>query len=260
VAAGGSTYLSSLFVEALGMAALLHQEAGYAGDAGRWSSLRKQLVPKIRAQGWDARRGLFRESAARVSGRFSHHVQAGAINAGIATPAQVKRILPQLWTDPSMIRTQSMQSFYIARALERTGRFEDWHVHVLAAWRAALGNGVTTWPEYPDPARSDSHAWAAWPAVDYVTSVLGVRPLAAGWESLRLAPQTGGLEWASGDAPSPHGKIRVSWRKERGHLHFEAHVPKGLDTELVLPGKAPRRFKRGGRIECQVPVTRSRPS
>lgn len=257
VAAGGSTYLSSLFVEALGIAVSLHREAGYVGDADRWSALRKQLLPKIRARGWDATRGLFRESAGRSARRYSQHVQAGAINAGIATAAQVKRLVPQLWTDPAMIRTHSMQSFYVARALERVGRFEDWHRHLLAAWRVALSNGVTTWPEYPDPARSDSHAWAAWPAIDYITSVLGIRPLAAGWESLRLAPQTGGLEWASGDAPSPGGKIRVSWRKEWGRLFFEARVPKGLDTELILPGQMPRRFKRGGRIDCDVPLIRS---
>jgi hypothetical protein len=258
VAAGGSTYLTSLFVEALGVAVDLHQEAGYAGDAKRWSVLRKQLVPKVRVRAWDAKRGLFRESAERSGGRYSHHAQAGAINAGIATAAQMKRILPQLWTDPAMMRTHSMQSFYVARALERAGQFGDWHRHLLGAWRVALANGVTTWPEYPDPSRSDSHAWAAWPAIDYITSVLGVRPLAPGWESLRLAPQTGGLEWASGEAPSPRGKIRVSWRKERGRLSFEARVPKGLETELLLPGRPPRRFKHGGLIECNVPLIRAR--
>jgi hypothetical protein len=112
-----------------------------------------------------------------------------------------------------LLRARSMQAFYVSRALERVSAFGDWHTHILEPWRTFLAQHLTTWPEYPDPARSDSHAWSAWPAIDYVTTVLGVRPLAPGWPGVRLFPQTAGLDWAKGIAPSPAGLIQVEWRK-----------------------------------------------
>ena len=246
--------MSCLYVEALTTGARLHREAGFSSDAKRWQDLSTKLRRQIRNAAWDERAGLFREGAVKRAGRYSHHTQAGAINAGVANGVQTKRILRQLWTDEALIRSHSMQSFYVSRALERTGSFGAWHEHLLNPWRSALQKGLTTWPEYPDPSRSDSHAWAAWPAVDYVTTVLGIRPLAPGWDGVRLAPQVDGLEWAKGEVPSPKGKIKVEWRKRRNRLEFSAQVPTGLVAEVALPSAPLRRFTKGGSIEFSVPL------
>lgn len=246
---GGSTYLSCLVVEAMQAAVRLHRQAGYAPDARRWDELSRQMKRKIRERAWDAKAGLFAEGVGRRCDRSSQHTQAGAINAGVATPAQMRRIARRLATDDSLIQANSMQSFYVARALEKAGAYAGFHSHLLKAWRSALDKGLTTWPEYPDPCRSDSHAWAAWPAVDYVTVVLGVRPATAGWGGIQLAPQVDGLDWARGCAPCPAGMIEVEWRKSGRHLEFSAVTPAGLSVDVNLPGGAHRRFARGGTIE-----------
>lgn len=251
---GGSTYLTSLFVEALQTAARLHGQAGEPGDAVRWINLADRIAAAVRREGWDDAAGLYREQAGDSAGPYSQHAQAAVINAGIATPAQIDRIVSRLCTDAQLLRTKSMQAFYVARALEQAGRFDLWHQHVLQPWRDWLQQRVTTWPEYPDPSRSDSHAWAAWPGVEYVRTVLGVRPAAPGWRGLRLAPQVGGLDWAQGEAPTPRGVVRVEWRKSAGRLRFHAEAPAGLLTQLALPGQPVQSYPAGGSIDAEVPL------
>jgi alpha-L-rhamnosidase len=248
VSAGGSTYLTSLFISALQAAQRLHRLAGMPEDAGRWENLATRLVPLVRAGAWDPAAGLFVEGVEHRAEPYSQHAQAAAINAGVATPEQIRCILEQLWAHPGLIRTNSMQSFYLTEALARAGRYEQVHDHVLLPWRQALRDGLTTWPEYPDPSRSDCHGWAAWPAVEYVRSVLGVRAAAPGWTGVRLAPETAGLEWASGQVPTPVGEIQVHWQRAEDAIELEANVPGGVPVEVCL-GSLVQRYPAGGAIK-----------
>ena len=255
VLTGGSTYLSCLYVEALLCGARLHREAGLAADGERWQKLAERLGPEIRRRTWDEAAGLFVEGVEHREPPFSQHSQAAAINAGVATPAQAQRILERLCRDDGLIRASSMQSYYLSRALEQAGGYGQWHTFVLSHWRQALTYGISTWPEYPDPTRSDSHAWAAWPGVDYVRTVLGIRPGAPGWAAAELRPQFSGLDWARGRGPTPHGFIEVDWVREGDSVRLKAQVPAGLPTELVYPGGRRETFPAGGLIERVVAVT-----
>jgi hypothetical protein len=254
VTAGGSTYMTCLFIEAMDTAARLHGQAGHPDDAHRWIELGRRLSSIVRHDAWDPTAGLFRESIDRTDTRFSQHVQAGAINAGVASEAQAQRILTRLTADTGLLRARSMQAFYVTRALEKMGSFAVWHTQVLQPWRTFLAQHVTTWPEYPDPARSDSHAWSAWPAIDYITTVLGVRPLAPGWAGVRLSPQTAGLDWAKGVAPSPAGLIRVEWKKRGRTVNYRAEIPRAFPAEFLIPGQEPQRFPDGGEIDFEFSV------
>ncbi len=230
----------------------LHRDTGVPEGAQRWQDLQQRLVSLVREHAWDPAAGLFRPGIGRNGDRFCQHAQAGAINAGVATAEPMRRIVPRLSTDSTLIRANSMQGFYVARALERAGAVAQWHRYALDQWRAFLTQHVTTWPEYPDPSRSDSHAWGAWPAVVYVTTVLGVRPLAPGWIGVRLAPHVDGLTWAKGNAPSPAGLIKVEWNNQGGVLRFRAEVPKGLPAEVALPGTEVQDFPPGGTIALDL--------
>lgn len=254
VTAGGSTFLTCLFIETMEVAARLHGQAGHPEDAHRWIELGRRLSSIVRRDAWDPAAGLFREGIDGKDTRFSQHVQAGAINAGVANEAQSQRILSRLLTDDRLLRARSMQAYYVTRAVEKLGAFGDWHARVLQPWRTFIGQHVTTWPEYPDPARSDSHAWSAWPAIEYVTTVLGVRPLAPGWAGVRLSPQTAGLDWAKGVAPSPAGSISVEWRKRGRTVRYRAEIPRAFPAEFLLHGQEPKRFPDGGTVEFDFNV------
>lgn len=247
--AGDSTYLTSLYAQALATAIGLHEAAGREEDAIRWKPLLPVIRRAVRTLAWSPSEGLFLEGSRHPHEPFSQHTQAAVINAGIATAAQCRRIARRLTNDPTLLRVRYMQSFYLARALEHIGRYHEFHTHVLAPWRAMLADRTSTWWEYPAPTRSDCHAWSGWVAVDFFRCVLGARPARPGWTAIQLAPQTGGLQWAGGQLATPAGLIRVDWRKEGAMLRFSAHTPAGVPVFVQLPGAAVQHFPEGGTIE-----------
>ena len=100
--------------------------------------------------------------------------------------------------------------FYLSRALEAAG-LGDEYVGLLQPWRELLAKGLTTWPEHPEPSRSDCHAWSAHPAFDLLRIVAGNRPFGAGLPGRedRAPPRT---------APAPGGGHGDASRRDRGRL------------------------------------------
>jgi alpha-L-rhamnosidase len=143
-----------------------------------------------------------------------------------------------------------MQSYYLARALEKAGGYAAFGTHVLALWREALAKHLSTWPEYPDPTRSDCHAWGSWIAADLITCVLGIQPLRPGFAEIRIAPHTEVGSHARGCAPTPFGNVTVEWHKDRdtGQTRLEATVPEGVPVTVEIPGLEPVRYPEGGAI------------
>ena len=194
-------------------------------------------------QALDLWRGAIVESVRRDGPDLSARQMALLLTVYLTPPPHTVRGLAQ---------TLNVSKPAITRALDRIQRFGDWHTYILRPWRHYLTQHVTTWPEYPDPARSDSHAWSAWLAIDYITTILGVRPLAPGWAGARLSPQTSGLDWARGSAPTPAGPINVEWRRRGSAIDYRAEVPAGLPTEIIVAGRDPLRFPHGGSISVEI--------
>jgi hypothetical protein len=238
---GESTYLTCLYILALEAAVRLHREAGDPTDAIRWEPLPERLRQAVRSTAWSEQEGLYLEGPGRTQDRCSQHAQCLAILSDTATPEQSRR----------------MQSYYLARALEKAGGYAAFHDHVLERWRVMLGNRVSTWQEYPDPTRSDCHAWSSWIAVDFVATVLGIRPGSPGWSRIRIAPCSDGLEWARGSAPTPAGRVQVAWRRDADLLHIEGCTPEGVPADFHLPGMAPFSREMGGRFAFARTIPRT---
>ena len=247
---GESTYLTCLYVHALDAAVRLHVEAGEPVDAERWRPLAERLRLSVREQAWSEREGLFLEGPGRTFEPFSQHSQSMAILSGAATGGQARRVLERLTADPTLHRMQFMQSFYLARALEKAGGYAPFDEHVLLPWREALGKHLSTWPEYSDPTRSDCHAWSSWIAAEFVTCGLGIRPFKPGYQQILIAPCTDMCANVRGWAPTPVGRVSVDWRKDRetGAVYLYASAPEGIPTRVKLPGMDPRFYRSGGKI------------
>ncbi|TVQ23512.1 MAG: hypothetical protein EA382_09775, partial [Spirochaetaceae bacterium] len=223
-----------------------HREAGSPDDALRWDRVVDRITPMVRNAAWSDADGLYLEGPGRTADRLSQHSQVLAILSGVATDPQIARITDRLF-DNRLIPMKLMQSFYLARALEQVGAYEAFHTNVLSPWRAMRELNLSTCAEYL-PGRSDCHAWSSWPAVDFVRTVLGVRPGTPGFATIDIAPQTDGLTHARGGIVSPAGRIDVEWRRDGAIVSVSATVPKGVPTRIALPG-GKRTFERGGRIE-----------
>jgi len=83
------------------------------------------------------------------------------------------------------------------------------------------------------------HGWSCTPTRDMIFYTLGVTPAEPGYTAVRVAPRLGGLAWARGKVPSPHGLISVAASGER--VRIDSPVPVVLD----LPGQAARELSAG---------------
>lgn len=127
--------------------------------------------------------------------------------------------------------------FYFARALEAVGAGDE-YVSLLHPWRRLLAKGLTTWPEHPEPSRSDCHAWSAHPAFDLLRIVAGIKPSAPGFAQVRIEPHLGPLRQVEAAMPTPAGEVAVSYRREGDRLRAEITLPEGLTGLFVWKGAA----------------------
>jgi hypothetical protein len=80
-----------------------------------------------------------------------------------------------------------------------------------------------------------AHGWASGPTVTLTTRVLGVQPTGPGYSSWAVVPFTGGLKWAEGTVPTPHGAIAASWRTTGRTFRLDVTAPRGTSGRLAVP-------------------------
>lgn len=137
-------------------------------------------------------------------------------------------------------------SFYLARALAHAG-LTDRYVELLQSWRALLKRNYTTWPETPDPSRSDTHAWSAHPTSGLLEYVAGIKPAAPGYARVRIEPHLGSLTSLDVAVTHPLGLIEAQYSLSKGKLSAVITLPKGLNGESDWQGQ--RRELVAGRNE-----------
>ena len=98
------------------------------------------------------------------------------------------------------------------------------------------GSTITweAWDLKYKPNQDWNHAWGAAPANLLPRYVLGVQPLAPGWQQARIRPQVGTLTHAEGRVPTPRGPILVSWKKNPA-LKLELTLPGEVTAQIDLP-------------------------
>ncbi|MER7243399.1 alpha-L-rhamnosidase C-terminal domain-containing protein [Kribbella sp. NPDC000426] len=192
-------------------------EAWVGDNADQNSHLADRLLEAADEAFYDADRKLYADDLEHTS--FSEHAQSLALLAGAKYGETAVRTILE---DPADVaRTTVYFDHYLFEALHRIGR-TDVLLDRLELWYGLLDQGLRTVIEHPEPTRSDCHAWGAHPLYHYVATLLGVRPTSPGMTTVAVAPQLGGLDWASGSVPTPHGPLTV-------------HARSGEPTEVTAP-------------------------
>lgn len=215
----------------------------------RWKRLAGSLRQSTQRLCWDAKRGLLADTARRNS--FSQHAQVLAVLAGLWPARRSARVLQRALADSSVQGPGTLYfRYYLAQALRQAGLVAELY-HLLGLWDQVLeGTGLSTWPESDGDARSDCHGWSVTPPLEFLQGILGVcpDPSADGMSRLILDPFPGPLQQARGLVPTPHGPVRIAWKRADPHLQIT------LDSPVPLHVAALDREVRAGRRRLVLPL------
>ncbi|HYE04034.1 MAG TPA: alpha-L-rhamnosidase C-terminal domain-containing protein [Planctomycetota bacterium] len=236
---GSVPALQWLYAWALAAAAAVAAALGDGGTARAAATRRARLLAAIDARLWDATRGCYADRGRPAS----RHAQLIAVLAGaprsrrVALARALSGALPPVGTP--WMRTLE------GAALAALGRIDAMLDSVRDTWGGMLDAGATTFWEAWDASQTGDaryafygrpfgkslcHAWAAGPAWLLPTALLGIRPLAAGWSRIAVAPARCDLDWISATVPTPKGPLHVDLDGSR----LRVRAPRGV--EVVRPG------------------------
>ncbi len=205
------------------------------------------------ARFWDASRGLYVD-ATPAEGQgpvYSQHANAMAVLAGICPEPEraplMKRLIDparlgpvptgeHLLTDknrpdPDRIVPAGTLWFghFLCQALFESGLDVEALEQMRLLWGPCAGSPTFPETRIPSANTSQCHGWAAGPAFLLPAYVLGVRPAGPGWSRITVRPRSGGLTWASGTVPTPHGTIAVTWKRGAdGAVACDLKTPPGV--------------------------------
>ena len=236
-------YYNAVYARALMLGSKLAAWVGDAIHAGSWSTRSTALAGTIRRVFWDPAAGAFQDSE-RSTAAHPQDANAFAILAGAATLPEAASAIGFLdrynrrdygntmveseafddpvWGTHGKERVYPFISFFEALARYEAGRGESALELVRRGWGYMLRAGPrdTTWEAigpfgggFQGTYTSFASGWSAGAAPVLTAFALGVRPTSPGYATFTVIPRAPGLEWARGEVWTPHGAIRVDWRR-----------------------------------------------
>lgn len=227
---GVSALLNWQLVYTLSLAASLEDWLDEPDLAGRLRRHAAALAARLADVYWDPGRALFAEDAGHTW--FSEHSQCLAVLSGQLDADRTARIAGALPNDPNLARTTIYFSHYLFEAF-RSLHMPQAILDRMDLWSDLEARGLTTTIEMPEPSRSDCHAWGSHPLYHFLTSLLGIRPGAFGFATVRIEPQLGSLTRVEGSVPHPLGAIDAAFRRDAERLHANISLPEGVTGTLV---------------------------
>ena len=231
---GPITMESLLYVYGLQHAACLAEYIGRMDTASEYRERARQVQKAVRrlcrqADGLltDGPCELLMEEGEVPVLHSSQQVQVFGVLTGTLDPESGRRNLIRTMEEKGHPQCTVAMSFYLFRALEKTGLYEKTN-SLWDAWRKMVYDGCTTCIESENYARSECHAWGALALYEMPSAFLGVRPAAPGYEKIQVSPHAEYLDWAEGAVKTPAGDVRVSWARKGEKLDLNVEAPEGI--------------------------------
>lgn len=227
---GNSSIITLQFVNTLQQAAELFTAFGKTQQAAHYRKLATKLSAATYKQCFDTKKGVMANTPLKTT--FSQHASIIGVITGAIPKTDRQKVMEKVLYDTSLSQATFYYRFYLNRALITAG-MANLYYSQLTPWREMIKNGLTTFAENPDPARSDCHAWSSSPNYDFLATICGIVPAAPGFASVRIQPAMGELIQAEGTMPHPMGNIQVSLQRKGGT---------GIEAEVILPANLPGEF------------------
>lgn len=250
--AGVVAHQNCLMVMALEAAGRIAETANAGDEAVPLLDTAAHLRHAIDTHLWSDEAGAYIDaihSDGVRSQTISVQTQMFALLAGVPGDARRDRVEAVLIDPPAdWVQIGSpWMSIFLYDALADRGHTATALADARRNYGYMLDRGATTcWEMFPSSnfvsgkgvlSRSHCHAWSAAPAALFPARLLGIRPLAPGWEKVLIAPEPCGLTWAEGSAPHPEaGSVDVRWEiGDDGTMDLRIAVPAGVEVETRLP-------------------------
>ena len=94
---------------------------------------------------------------------------------------------------------------------------------------------LEAWDNKYKPNQDWNHAWGAAPANIIPRKLIGVEPIEAGFDRIRIKPQLSSLSWAKNIIPTIKGQITVEIENNVGEYSMMVTIPANIDSEVYLP-------------------------
>lgn len=270
---GPITYYNALYITALNRASDLSEMLSTAEeeDAARWRSRAKAVGEALIAENYDDELGVFVDGGFCDGVKCAAHPQDGnsiAVLSGAAdTTAMSESILTYLGSalaqpygnafyDTSVISPSDQfdqRVYAFISYFELAARFTASNTTVESAyeelrrlygWMSSHDPNSTFWEGigpggglYEGGFTSMAHGWSTGIVPLMINYVLGVTPTGPGFTTWSIKPLVdgGGLSWARGTVPTPHGPIEVDWEKTEDGLALQMTTPEGTSGDVSIP-------------------------
>jgi alpha-L-rhamnosidase len=213
----------------------MEAQLGFSLYAGLYREKVDQLKQTIREKYWDEAKGLYADTRDKVT--FSQHCNALALLTDVVSDENKLAFSKRLMNDSSLTKCSMYFSFYLHQALIKGGLGDD-YINWLGPWRESIKIGLTTWAEEPNlnTTRSDCHAWASGPNVEFFRTVLGIDSYSPGFSKIKIEPHVGKLTKISGEIPHPNGKIRASYTLIHKRWNISISIPENTSGIFIWNG------------------------
>lgn len=226
--------------------AWLAAEAGDRGKAARWAEAADSMATALRTHMVDQSRRLVMpiatDSQRHHSGQYDTALLLWCGFADRGEGLSCCRTLFELETSPI---GAPFHGLFVTEGLFAYDEDEAAVEFMHKYWgeMMALGHGTffdnysLKWPAGAQVDRQTSlcHGWAAGPTYSLPANVLGVKPAEPGFAMIEITPHPGGLSWAAGKVPTPHGAVHVSWQRSDQLFRLDVLVPEGTTARVALP-------------------------
>jgi alpha-L-rhamnosidase len=259
LAGGIDTYTNATLFRALLAASALERGVGQGRRAANaYVAQAAALRAAIQARLWDPRAGAFILNTEDPFPNHTEDAQVEAILGGITGQSQSRQALQfidshlmtpfgvangQYDDDPYMGRYISpFMSSTELRARLSVGDTNGALNLMRRTWARMLAAGPgTVWESMQldglpkSGGISLAHGWAGGPVPALSGYVLGIRPTAPGYRHWIVAPQTGNLRFAQGQAPTPHGPVDSRWQRTGRSFKLTVVGPRGTSGVVAVP-------------------------
>jgi hypothetical protein len=233
---GNSAVITLQYVYTLQKAADLFNAFGMKEEATRYILLADKVKEAVYIKCFDETTKLIADTPEKKE--FSQHTNALAVLTNTIPVGGQQAVINNIIDNKDIAQCTFYFKFYLIEATKKVG-LGDKFIQMLKPWEQMLDIGLTTFAEKPDPTRSDCHAWSASPVYYFLSLVCGIEPDTPGFESVRIEPHLGNLEWIEGGMPHKLGEIKVSLKKSNTHtISGSIVLPDGLSGKFIWNGKS----------------------